>query len=79
MFKHEMGIKAKCRITGLTGIVSSRSENINMCNRYYLQPKVDKTMKVPDGSWIDEDDVIKIDNGINAATRTTGGPMSKIR
>ena len=79
MFKHEMGIKAKCRITGLTGIVTSRSENVNMCDRYFLQPRANKDMKIPDGIWLDEDDILKISSGLNVEKKETGGPMSKIR
>jgi len=79
MFKHELGIEAKCRITKVKGIIISRSENINMCMRYFLQPQADKEMKIPEGYWIDEDDLIKINDGVFEKTKDTGGPMSKIR
>ena len=79
MFKHDLGVRAKCRVTELVGIINSRSENINMCNRYFIQPKVEKEMKIPDGYWVDEDDIIVLDKGLNAKTKPTGGPMSKIR
>lgn len=78
MFKHTLGAEVESRVTGLKGILTARSENLNMCNRYYIQPKADKDMKVPDGWWVDEDDVVVLGEGVNAKPKTTGGPMSKV-
>jgi len=81
MFKYELGLKVKCRITELVGMLTARSENINMCFRYYVQPKVNKDMKLPDGMWIDEDDIIVLSKGIAEKTikKETGGPISNIK
>lgn len=49
MFKHRLGLLAKSRTTGLKGIITSRSENLYGCNRYYIQPKYNKDMKQLDG------------------------------
>ena len=77
MFKHELGNKAESRTTKLRGILTSRSENLYGCNRYYIQPPAGSDQKVPDGWWVDEDDIEVISPGIKADTKTTGGPMSR--
>lgn len=78
MFKIELGKEVKDRVTGLTGIITSRSENLNMCNRYYIQPKADKDMKIPDGWWVDEMQIEIIGDGIAPKEdRSAGGPMDR--
>jgi len=79
MFKHELGIEVRCRITDLISIIVSRSENINMCRRYFVQPKVTNDMKIPDGYWINKDDLIKITDGIITKEVKNGGLLNKIR
>lgn len=82
MFKIELGKKVKDKVTGLKGIITSRSENLNMCNRYYIQPEVGKDMKIPDGWWVDEMQIVIIGEGVAPKPekkRTAGGPMSKIQ
>ena len=77
MFKHELGKEAKSKVTGLIGVITSRSQCLYGYNRYYLQPKADKESKVPDGWWIDEDDVEIVGEGVIKAAKETGGPMSR--
>ena len=77
MFKHELGAKAEAKVSGLKGIIVSRCECLFGCNRYHIQPKVDKDMKVPDGWWVDEDDVTVIGKGVARVEKSTGGMMSR--
>jgi len=79
MFKHELGIEAASKVTWISGIITARSENLYGCNRYYVQPRADREMKLPDGWWIDEDDVNVIGPGVVVHQSPNGGPMSKIR
>lgn len=37
-FKHELGNKAKDKITGFSGILTARIEFLTGCNRYCIQP-----------------------------------------
>lgn len=46
MYKHELGLKAQSKSLGLQGTLMGRAEWLYGCNRYYLQPKVDKDGKV---------------------------------
>lgn len=79
MFKVNLGAKVKSRSTGLVGITQSRSENLYGCNRYYIQPPVLEDMKVPDGYWIDEEDIEFIEQVIERNISINGGPLSKVR
>jgi hypothetical protein len=77
-FKWEMGSKSKTKTVGLIGIITARSENLYGCNRYYVQPAAGKDMKVPEGFWVDEDDVTILEKPkAPRKAKNTGGPMSK--
>lgn len=79
-FIHEMGSFAECKVTGMKGVIICRSENLNGCNRYFIQPKVEKDMKLPDGVWIDEAQVKIIEKNVaQEDDHKRGGPHSKIR
>jgi len=76
-FKHELGLLAESKVSAFKGIITSRSQNLYGCNRYYIQSKMNKDMKV-EGWWVDEDDIIIKGKGVTAKSKDTGGPMSKI-
>lgn len=78
MFKHQLGLDIQTKVTRLRGIITARSENLYGCNRYYIQPATDKDNKIPDGWWVDEDDIDFISNGVYNPPKNTGGPMSKV-
>lgn len=77
MFKHDLGVNVEARVTKLRGIVTARSENLYGCNRYYIQPPAGDDQKVPDGWWVDEDDIVVTGSGVNRVPKDTGGPMSR--
>jgi hypothetical protein len=81
LFKHELGIKAKSRISGFKGVIVARSEHLFGCNRYWLAPAIKKDGTVPDGLWFDEDEVERIANTkkISVPKKNTGGFPSKIK
>lgn len=56
-FKFPNGIEAWSNVSGFKGIITSRSENLNNCNRYCLAPKVDNTGKLPDSYYFDENEI----------------------
>jgi len=57
MFTIELGSKVKSNVSGFAGMVTSRSEHLNGCNRYWVQPPVGAESKLPDGMWFDEAEV----------------------
>jgi hypothetical protein len=79
MFKHELGSIAESKSTGLKGAIMARAEHLHGCNRYYIQPRVEKEMKLPDGYWIDEADLRIIEKGTQKTfdDLPPGGPISK--
>ncbi len=79
MFKHALGIEAKSNISGFKGVVSARSEHLNGCNRYWIQPSVDKQGKLPDGSWFDEEELIPGKKKINRGQDNHGGFPSRVK
>ena len=78
MFAVDMGKKVKDKVTGLTGIITARSENLYGCNRYLIQPPAGKDSKVPDAWWVDEDQMTVVGDGVTVKRKDTGGPMSRI-
>lgn len=78
-FKYPLGIRARDRVTNQTGILDMRAEYLNGCIRYSLQPPVPENdpTKRPDGYWVDEQQLEKLDDGLNEKPITkkkTGGP-----
>jgi len=79
--KYKLGIKVKDAVTNMQGILMSRSENLNGCTRYYIQPPVKKDGDLPDGTWVDEMQikVLSDKSVVQDGGNDTGSPMSKIR
>lgn len=64
-FKHELGLKAKEKVTGFKGIITSRCEFMTGCNRYCIQPQELKDGKPIEGIYFDEDQIEIIGKGIS--------------
>ena len=58
IFKYDMGVKAKSDLTEFKGIITARLDHVNGCNRYFINPVVNKEGELVDGTWFDEDDII---------------------
>lgn len=54
LFKFDLGVECKSIVSGFKGTITSRAQHLNGCDRYWVQPKVGKDMKMPDGMWFDE-------------------------
>ena len=81
-FKFALGVRARDRVTGQIGILDMRAQNLNDCIKYLLQPPVLETdnTKRPESFWIDEQQLEKIDDGLNenpVLKSTTGGPVER--
>lgn len=53
-FKFHRGVYVIDKLTGFKGVISARTDSITGCNRYAVQPDVDKDGKYVDSYWIDE-------------------------
>ena len=78
----ELGSKVRCKITGLEGIAVIRSEFLNGCIQYEVQPPSDKKHHfIPDSIGIDEHQLTVLMKPTaqkkkkTAKKRATGGPM----
>lgn len=65
MFKFKLKSHVVHTTTGFTGILTAVTEQLYGVDRYYIQPPVDKDGKIPDGFWVDEQD-IKVTSDENA-------------
>jgi hypothetical protein len=65
-FLHELGLTAKDKITGFSGIITVRCEFLTGCNRYCIQPVELKDGKPLDTIYFDEAQISIIGEGINA-------------
>lgn len=53
-FKFRRGTFVTDKITGFKGVIVCRMDSLTGCNRYCVEPQVDKEGKRVDGCWIDE-------------------------
>lgn len=58
MFTIELGSLVESSISGYKGMVVSRSEHLNGCNRYWVSPKMKKNGTLDSGYWFDEAELI---------------------
>lgn len=77
--KFELGEKVEDLASGVQGIAIGRIEYMNGCVQYLVKPRAGEDGKMPDGHWIDDAQLIKVDLGIIDKIRafvkeTTGGP-----
>ncbi len=64
MFRHNLGDRVKDVISGQTGIVTSRSEHLFGCNRYWIEPQELKDGKPVEGRWLDEESIETQEAGV---------------
>lgn len=62
----KLGKKAKEKVTGFEGIITSKHIYLTGCNQYGIQPAMDKDGKVPDIRYFDEGRIDILGDGINA-------------
>ncbi len=80
-FKIELGINVKSDITDYTGMVTARSQHLNGCDRYWIQPKVKKDGTLHEGMWCDEGEIELINDKIKNKPKNnnSGGFPSRVK
>lgn len=79
-FLIDLGVEVKSSISGFKGIVTSRAEHVNGCNRYWIAPKVGKDGKMLEGTWLDEAELIVTSKPkVERKNNDRGGFPSKIK
>lgn len=64
MFTHELGKKAKDKISGMAGILTARCEFLTGCNRYCISPQELKDGRPIEGMYFDEAQIEILSDGI---------------
>lgn len=81
-WRFELGDRVKDRVSGFVGIVTTRTEHLNGCRQYGINPPIGKDGKMLEGYNIDGEQLDLIDKGLNKSKpiikKATGGPMSAI-
>jgi len=76
-WKFALGIKVRDKVSGFVGVIDSRTEWLNGCKRYSVQPPVDKDGKHLNGLYIDEQQIEVItEEKVKVQQSATGGPTS---
>ena len=73
MFKFELGMELKERVTGFAGVVMVRTEYTTGCITYGLLSKKLKDGKVQDWAWFDESRLTPTGKNVRLE-KTIGGP-----
>lgn len=77
-FRYELGSKAKCKITGYTGLITARTEWLYGCRRYVIQSQELKDGKPVESLGVDEDAIEIIVAAEPHKVRNTGGPAPEV-
>lgn len=71
-----LGKEVRDRVTGFTGIVTSKLEYLTGCIQYCVVPKVSADNKYPEGTYIDYQRLEVVGPGMtDQKTSDTGGDM----
>ncbi len=66
--KFTLGQRVRCIVTAFEGIAITRVEWLNGCTQYLVKPlcvqKADEALKMPDGNYIDDNQLELVDEGI---------------
>ena len=57
-FRIKLGSEVKSNISDFKGIVTCAASHLNGCDRYFVNPKIGKDGKLPDGYWFDDGELI---------------------
>ena len=73
-FKFDNGDKVKDKITGFTGIIVRRTQWLNNCNTYGVQPEKLKDGIPQNVQSFDEPQLKSVKKEIHKVSQRTGGP-----
>ncbi len=75
----KLGMQVRCIVSGFTGTVISRTEYLNGCVRYGVEPPA-KDGKLSEAAWVDEQQ-LEVVKAVTPATKivqaNTGGPRPR--
>lgn len=85
-WEHELGATVRDRLTGVTGILTSRSEHLFGCLTYTMQPNAVKDGEPAKALWFDEGRLETVApptkemlaRRVEAVARSPGGPAEEL-
>jgi len=76
MAKIKLGDKVRCKVSGFEGIAVTRSLYLNGCERWDIQPRVDKDGKPQKGIYVDIQQLERVkEKAVEVKSAKTGGAM----
>lgn len=76
--KVTLGVKAKDKVTGFTGIVTGHGRYLTGCDQYLLNPTLGKDGAYREGQWFDENRLDVMSKGVVVEIKQgdkPGGPQ----
>jgi hypothetical protein len=79
-FKYELGVRVKDLVTSFVGVITSRSEFLNGCIRYGVQPTtLNKDGAPHEAHFFDEQQLETVPKeGVSVPKSNTGGPRQDV-
>ena len=72
----KLGDKVKDKVTGFTGVATSKVEYLNGCVQFCITPKMkSKDNKMPEGTYIDQQQLEVVGKKVSVKRKRTGGSM----
>jgi hypothetical protein len=82
-WKFRLGDRVRDRVSGFTGIVTTRTEHLNGCRQYGINAPINsETGAMVDGYNIDGEQLELVDEGLNdkpIVKKQTGGAVTRIK
>lgn len=73
MTSNVLGRNARHIVTGFRGVITATATYLSGCVRYLIQPGVDQEGKIPEGHWMDVEEVEILDGGVDLVATPSGG------
>ena len=75
MKEFDLSSKLRDKLTGFVGFATGRVERINGCIQYCIKPKMGKDGKMPEGEYIDQEQLMDLGKDVKVIAKDTGGDM----
>lgn len=72
----KLGQKVRCKVTGLVGIATGRSEYLNGCVQICVTPRIKKAGEPTSGQYIDIEQLEVLPGGVKIERKPSGGPQA---
>lgn len=71
-----LGQQVRDKVTGFTGIATTRIQYLNGCIQYGVKPRIGEDGKLRESEYFDEAQLEVVGEGLTVPQKTTGGPVT---